>query len=1078
MSKNISLLVSTGGASSQAISLDSNNPVRIKIQEGHQYILKNQDNNHSPQNVTLKRHGNDLYVILEGDTDPTIVIDNYYVSGNHQPLLGIAEDGQLYSYITSDALGEGYMLADEGVTSVALGGSSLGDSSYLFESVEYSDGLMASWPWFLGAAAIGGIGYAIYDNNKDDDSSSSSSSSSQPAVQAESQPISQSESQPESQSIAQSESEPVPLPTPDEAINVIDDITTPAQPVASSLVIDSQSGSVLSGTKLASTLPTFSGEGEPGSVITFMDDATVSKQIVMAKSGKHLLMADNATVMSDSSYVIGQVVVGADGKWSFTPDKPLSEGSHHITMIATDKLGNQSTVTELMAFEVDITAPETPVINTVLDSSGDLNHPILLDGITREAKPIITGQGEPKSAITITDHGEVIGHVIADEYGNWTFTSEVALSEGAHSICVAAADGAGNGSQISNAFVFNVDTLAPEQPVISNITDDKNPSFVGEGEPNSTVTIFDNGVLIGQASVSGEGQWVFTPKEPLSEGAHSITVCVTDSAGNVSDPSAAFEFISEAIDLPTELAVPTIESARDDVGLIQGTLHSGDFTDASTPTLSGKAEANSVVNVYGDSMLLGSVVADSNGQWSFTPASALSDGQYIFTATVTNSAGNVSTSSDIFVLTVDTIAPEAASILEIAQYLCGSAQLVMGTAEANSVVTVYDNGRVIGSTTVDSTGLWELRLDPVSEPGEHALTTVVTDRAGNISEASPEHHFYINVRSISITGLSDWSGDITGNIFPGSVTDELRPQITGLAEVGYVIKIYDGSTLLGSTTTLEDGKWSFTPTDDLAQGEHSITAVAIDANGIVGEPTSKITFTIDITPPDAPTIESVYADFRGELTSDVIINNTLPMLNGVAEHGSTVRIFDNGVLIAIVEADSTSGKWNFMPEKALLFGEHIFTAEASDVAGNSSSQSPEFVVIIDSELCIIPPVLEEPVEQTIPATIEKLIDDVGSIIGEIAPHGVTDDVRPEIVGRANAGNIVNVYGNDGLLGSALTDADGKWSLIPAMDLAEGTHRLSAIVMNPEGPVRDVASIFEFTVDTIAPEKPLLDFNIR
>ncbi|MCD1127650.1 hypothetical protein LPW36_16970 [Jinshanibacter sp. LJY008] len=132
--------------------------------------------------------------------NPAIIIDDYYISGNHQSLLGVAEDGQLYTYMATDAVGDGYALADEGLTSVALGGSSLGDSSYLFESVEYGDGLMSLCPWFLGAATIGGIGYAI-NNNKDDDNDNSSSSL---------QPTTQSEPQPVSDAASQSEAQPVP----------------------------------------------------------------------------------------------------------------------------------------------------------------------------------------------------------------------------------------------------------------------------------------------------------------------------------------------------------------------------------------------------------------------------------------------------------------------------------------------------------------------------------------------------------------------------------------------------------------------------------------------------------------------------------------------------------------------------------------------------------------------------------------------------------------------------------------------------------------------------------------------------
>ncbi|MFP3468340.1 Ig-like domain-containing protein, partial [Leifsonia sp. SIMBA_070] len=63
----------------------------------------------------------------------------------------------------------------------------------------------------------------------------------------------------------------------------------------------------------------------------------------------------------------------------------------------------------------------------------------------------------------------------------------------------------------------------------------------------------------------------------------------------------------------------------DDVAPVTGPLANGAVTNDATPTLSGTAEANAVVTVYDGSTTLGSVVAGSDGAWSFTPG-ALSNG--------------------------------------------------------------------------------------------------------------------------------------------------------------------------------------------------------------------------------------------------------------------------------------------------------------------------------------------------------------------------------------------------------------------------------------------------------------------
>ncbi|MEI9884875.1 Ig-like domain-containing protein, partial [Atlantibacter hermannii] len=72
------------------------------------------------------------------------------------------------------------------------------------------------------------------------------------------------------------------------------------------------------------------------------------------------------------------------------------------------------------------------------------------------------------------------------------------------------------------------------------------------------------------------------------------------------------------------------------------TLADGASTKDSTPTLSGEAEPGSTVVIYDNGTEIGSVTADENGNWSFTPATTLDDGEHAFTVNVTDPAGNTS----------------------------------------------------------------------------------------------------------------------------------------------------------------------------------------------------------------------------------------------------------------------------------------------------------------------------------------------------------------------------------------------------------------------------------------------------
>jgi hypothetical protein len=63
------------------------------------------------------------------------------------------------------------------------------------------------------------------------------------------------------------------------------------------------------------------------------------------------------------------------------------------------------------------------------------------------------------------------------------------------------------------------------------------------------------------------------------------------------------------------------------------------------------------VSIYDGSTLLGTTLADANGNWSFQVISNLSESTHSFTVRATDAAGNLSDSSAPFTLTVDLTPP-------------------------------------------------------------------------------------------------------------------------------------------------------------------------------------------------------------------------------------------------------------------------------------------------------------------------------------------------------------------------------------------------------------------------------------
>ncbi len=352
-------------------------------------------------------------------------------------------------------------------------------------------------------------------------------------------------------------------------------------------------------------------------------------------------------------------------------------------------------------------------------------------------------------------------------------------------------------------------------------------------------------------------------------------------------------------------------------------------TNDNTLSLTGTAEAGATVKVYDGATLLGSAVATSAGAWSFTTGT-LNDGAHNLTATATDVAGNTGPASSALAVTVDTGAPVAPAI--DSETIVNANQInLVGTAEAGSTITVYDGTTVLGNTQVDANGAWSFTSAALFD-GSHSLSVTATDAAGNVSAASSDPVVTIDTDAPVAPAITAFSND--SGVAGDHITNDNTLSLTGTAEAGATMKIYDGATLLGSAVATSTGAWSFT-TGTLADGAHNLTATATDVAGNTGPASSTLAVTVDTSAPVAPAI-----------TSETIANTNHVVLTGTAEAGSTVDIYDGtSTLHGSVLADD-NGAWS-VDTGALAAGDYGFIATATDLAGNVSLTSTEQFVSID-----------------------------------------------------------------------------------------------------------------------------------
>ncbi|WP_166792003.1 Ig-like domain-containing protein [Leminorella grimontii] len=1058
---------------------------------------------------------------LEDETEPSLVVEDYYSTGNDMQFLGMAEDGQLYAFMSADgtAFDSGYLLADGQYSQAALGGNALGSGSYLFQQVENGDDniLAGIWPWLLGVATIAtAAGIIIANQDNDDGNSPAPAPSSVPAVTDiadntgaitgsveyngvtdEQRPVITGSGEagsiitvydngtiigtttvdangkwtftPDSNlsdgkheiSATQTNSAGAVSQHSDSFAFTVDTLA-PEKPLITSVLDDAGAvqGALTNGAMTDDTRPEFSGSGEAGCIITFyINDVAV-----------------------------GSTTVDSDGNWSFTPSEDLSDGHYQVYVTQTDKAGNVSEKSATFDFDVNTARPDSPTFDSIIDDVGPITGEITDGSDTDDTQPTFSGEGEPGDTITFYDNDEVIGSTTVDEHGEWSFTPDTPLDEGEHAITIIETDEAGNASEPSDPISFTIDTTEPAKPefggitddvgpitgdiVDGGITDDTQPTFSGEGEPGDTITFYDNDEVIGSTTVDENGEWSFTPDTPLDEGEHAITIIETDEAGNASEPSDPISFTIDT----TEPAKPEFGGITDDVGPITGDIVDGGITDDTQPTFSGEGEPGDTITFYDNDEVIGSTTVDEHGEWSFTPDTPLDEGEHAITIIETDEAGNASEPSDPISFTIDTTEPakpEFGGITDDVGPITGdivdggvtddTQPTFSGEGEPGDTITFYDNDEVIGSTTVDEHGEWSFTPDTPLDEGEHAITIIETDEAGNASEPSDPISFTIDTTEPAkpeFGGITDDVGPITGDIVDGGVTDDTQPTFSGEGEPGDTITFYDNDEVIGSTTVDEHGEWSFTPDTPLDEGEHAITIIETDEAGNASEPSDPISFTIDTTEPAKPEFGGITDDV-GPITGDIVdggvTDDTQPTFSGEGEPGDTITFYDNDEVIGSTTVDE-HGEWSFTPDAPLDEGEHAITIIETDEAGNASEPSDPISFTVDT---------------TEPAKPEfgGITDDVGPITGDIVDGGITDDTQPTFSGEGEPGDTITFYDNDEVIGSTTVDEHGEWSFTPDTPLDEGEHAITIIETDEAGNASEPSDPISFTVDTTEPAKP-------
>ena len=780
-----------------------------------------------------------------------------------------------------------------------------------------------------------------------------------------------------------------------------------------------------------------------------------AQNLVISGTSTDLAAGSTVTVSINGKSYSASVL--ADGTWqAAVPAADVSrweDGSLTISASAQDTSGNPVNIGTVV--DVDL-APVAISINSVTDDN-------VLNAAEKGQDLVLSGSSsnvEAGQTVTIIFAGKTWTTMV-DANGDWTCTVPAAelsgLKDGDASVQVSVTNMNGNAASSSQA--FSVDTAAPAVSIntisgdnmlnAAEAAQDLTLSGTSTAEAGQTVTVTFNGNQY-TAQVQTNGSWTLdVPAADLAgiaDGSAAVTATVSDKAGNPASAGA-----SVLVDTTVPQITFNIVAGDDIVNIaehgqaliVTGKVTGAQAGDVITLSLNGKDYT---------------AMLDASGSWSVgvpaTDVGALANGEQTISATLTDKAGNSTTATHAFdvSLTAPVVAINTLAVDDVINATeKGQDLLVSGTSNQpdGTTITVTLNG-ISYTATTDASGSWSVTVPAanVSALGEasYVVTASVTDTAGN--SASTGHSVLVDSALPQVT-INPVATDDVINAAEVAAGQTLSGKVSGAASGDTVTISVGGHTY--TATVQDDLSWSVnvpsTVLTAIGNGELTVSASVTNGHGNTG--TGERDITIDANLPGLR-VDTVAGDDvinSIEHAQNLIITGSS---DGLAS-GSALTVTVNGkTYAATVLADGTwTAAIPAADVSALNAGTVTVTVEGQSAAGNPVSISHDVKVDL--------------------ATVAISINAIA-----------TDDVINAAEKGADlvlSGSTTNVEENQtvtitfgGKSYTATVDASGNWTAtVPSADLGslkDGDASVQVSVTNVNG--NSASAGREYSVDATAP----------
>ena len=350
-----------------------------------------------------------------------------------------------------------------------------------------------------------------------------------------------------------------------------------------------------------------------------------------------------------------------------------------------------------------------------------------------------------------------------------------------------------------------------------------------------------------------------------------------------------------------------------------------------------------------------------------------------------------------------------------------------GRGPADEIITLYSGETILGSTTIDLAGRWELDIDIDLISGANQVVARTASQESNVFEVIVELAADV---PLTILGGFDEFGD--HSIFENEgVTDDTLPLIYGRAGALEIVTLFDSEgNVLGSTQANDYGIWNIEVSEEMSIGSHTLTAKTAT------QESNSFSFSIELSvsepepqpePIDVPVTIAYAYDNVGQTQylndGSGRTDDTRPTFFGRAGANQIVTLFAGETELGSIQADA-NGDWSLEITHELASGANAV------IARTETNVSNPFTVIVAF-----------PVDE--PVLIQYAYDNVGEEQRLYNGFGSTDDSRPAFRGIAGANQIITLYAGEEVLGSTQADIYGSWSLEITTDLTNGINVVTA-----------------------------------